>query len=169
MADLLSTICVAYVLLTVASWRIEWLTDRWVVLGLAGTAIPDLVKVGILLDERTVESALGVPFTYAPLGTLGGVVVVTALLTLGFARRHWRRVFPLVLSGGVVGVALDGLRAYADGHAGPYLYPLLWRPPTPNLFVSADPLVLVVALAAAAATALLDRRVIGRRPEASSP
>jgi hypothetical protein len=160
MADLLSTICVAYVLLTVASWRLPWLTERWVVLGLAGTAIPDLTRIGLLIDAGAVEESLGVPFSFGPLGTVGGVFVVSALVTLAFARRHWRRVFPLVL---------DGLRVYADGLAGFYLYPLWWRPPTPNLFVSADPRVLTVALSAAIAVFLIDRRVGPGRPESSSP
>ncbi len=42
----------------------EWLDQRWVVVGMGGAAIPDLVKVGIVLIERVVEAFLGVPFTY---------------------------------------------------------------------------------------------------------
>lgn len=169
MAELLSTICVAYVLLAVVSWRIEWLTDRWIVLGLAGTAIPDLVKIEILIDERTVESALGIPFAYDPLSSIGGVALVSGIITLLFARRHWRRVFPLVLSGGIVGLFVDGLRVYADGRADFYLYPIWWRPPTPSLFVSADPRVLVISAVAAAVVFALDRWVIGGSNGSSSP
>jgi hypothetical protein len=169
MAELLSTILLAYVLLTVASWRLEWLTDRWIVVGLAGTAIPDLVKIDLLLDEAVVGQTLGIPFTYAPLGTLAGVVLVSGAVTLAFTRRHWRRVFPLVISGGLVGLLVDGLRVYADGRAGFYLYPLWWRPPTPSLFVSADPRVLVVTAAAGAVVFAIDRYVIGGSPESSSP
>lgn len=164
MAELLSTICVAYVLLTVASWKLSWLTDRWIVLGMAGTAIPDLVKIELLVDDRVIEQALGIPFTYAPLGTIGGVVLVSAIVTLAFARRHWRRVFPLVLSGGTIGLLVDGLRVYADGRAGFYLYPIWWRPPTPSLFVSADPRVLVVTATAAVVIFAVDRFVIEGSP-----
>jgi len=169
MAELLSTICVAYVLLTVASWRIEWLTEPWVVLGLAGTAIPDLVKVDLLVDARLVENALGLPFAYTPLGTFGGVALVSGTITLAFARRYWRRVYPLVLTGGAVGVLVDGLRIYADGKAGFYLYPIWWRPPTPGLFVSADPRVLVVTAFASGTVFVLDQFVIEEPPGSSSP
>lgn len=52
------------------------MTAQRVVVGVGGAAIPDLVKVGIVLDSNTVEAALDVPFTYSPLSTLGGVLVV---------------------------------------------------------------------------------------------
>lgn len=169
MAELLSTVCVAYVLLTVASWRIEWLTERWVVLGLAGTAIPDLVKLRIVLDERVLEGVLDVPLKYDPIASLAGVTLVSGIVTVLFATRHWRRVFPLVFTGGMIGVLLDGLRVFADGRAGFYLYPIWWRPPTPGLFVSSDPRVLVVTGATAAIVFALDRYVIGGSPGSSSP
>nr|WP_244209823.1 hypothetical protein [Haloarcula quadrata] len=63
MADLLTHLLAPYILLTVASWRVDWLDQRWVVVGMGGAAIPDLVKVGIVLNERVVEAFLGVPFT----------------------------------------------------------------------------------------------------------
>lgn len=169
MAELLSTICVAYVLLTVASWRIEWLTRRWIVLALAGTAIPDLVKIDLVVEARLVENALGLPFAYTPLGTFGGVALVSGIATLAFARRHWKRVFPLVFTGGAVGVLVDGVRVFADGKAGFYLYPVWWRPPTPGLFVSADPRVLVVSALVTVIVFALDRFVIGELPGSSSP
>lgn len=161
MADLLSTALLAYALLTVAGWRIEWLDRRWVVLGVAGTAIPDLLKIRLLLDSSVVEAALGVPFDWAAFATLAGVLLVAGLLTLAFARRHWRRVYPLLVAGGSIGLLTDGLRVFADGRADFYLFPLWWRPPTPSLFVSSDPRVLVVALALAAVVFVIDWRAVG--------
>ncbi|MDS0282297.1 hypothetical protein [Haloarcula onubensis] len=160
MADLLTHFLVAYALLTVASWRVEWLGRRWVVVGTGGAAIPDLLKVRILVDSDAVAAALGVPFSYAPLSTVGGVFLVAGLITLAFDRDRWRRVYGLVTVGGLSALVGDGLRAYADGRASAYLYPFTnWRPPTPSLYVSSDPRVLVVALALAAGVFLVDRRV----------
>ncbi|WP_324664198.1 hypothetical protein [Haloarcula sediminis] len=160
MADLLSHLLVAFSLFTVASWRVKWLDRRWVVVGTGGAAIPDLVKVGLVLPEVTVESALGVPFSYTPLSTLGGVLLVAGLITLAFGRDRWRRVYGLVVTGGVLSLLGDGMRAYADGRASAYLYPLTnWRPPTPSLYVSSDPLVLVAALAFAAVVVAVDRHI----------
>ena len=161
MADLLSHLLVAYTVLTVASWRVDWLTKRWVVVGVGGAAIPDLVKVDLLLEEELVESALGVPFTYTPLSTLGGVLLVAGLITLAFDRGRWRRVYGLVFLGGVSSLVGDGLRAYADGRASAWLYPVTnWRPPTPSLYVSSDPAVLVVVLVVAGAVFALDRWIV---------
>ncbi len=161
MADLLSHLLAAYALFTVASWRIDWLDRQWVVVGMGGAAIPDLVKVGIVLDSDTVETVLGVPFSYSPLSKLGGVLLVAGLISLAFQSRYWRRVYPLVVCGGLSSLLGDGLRAYADGRASAWLYPFTnWRPPTPSLYVSSDPRALVVALVFAAVVLVLDRRVV---------
>ncbi|MDQ2071145.1 hypothetical protein ACODNH_12765 [Haloarcula sp. NS06] len=159
MADLLTHLLVPYILLTVASWRVDWLDQHWVVVGMGGAAIPDLVKIEIVLEERTVESILGFPFSYDPLSTLGGVLLLAGIITVAFDRRHWRRVYGLVTFGGLTSLLLDGMRVYADGRASAWLYPFTnWRPPTPSLYVSSDPTVLVVALLAAGTVTVLDRR-----------
>lgn len=162
MADPLSHLLVAYVLLTVASWRVEWLDRPWVAVGVGGAAIPDLVKVDIVLDGHLVESALGIPFSYEPLSTLGGVLLVAGAIALAFERENRARVFGLVTVGGLTSLALDGMRVYADDRASAWLYPVTnWRPPTPSLYVSSDPTVLVVALALAGVVFLIDQRVSG--------
>ena len=159
MADLLTHLLVPYVLLTVASWRVDWIDQRWVVVGMGGAAIPDLVKTEIVLHEGTVEALLGVPFSYDPLSSLGGVLLVAGIITLAFEKQHWQRVFGLVTFGGLTSLLLDGLRVYADGRASAYLYPVTnWRPPTLSLYVSSDPRILVIVLAIAGVVALVDRR-----------
>ena len=161
MADLLTHLLVAYALFTIASWRVDWLEPRWVVVGTGGAAIPDLVKVDIVLDSDSVAAALGLPFSYSPLSTLGGVLLVAGLITLAFERDHWKRVYGLVTVGGVLSLLGDGLRAYADGRAGAWLYPVTnWRPPTPSLYVSSDPRILVVAVVFAAVVVAVDRRIM---------
>jgi hypothetical protein len=57
-----------------------------------------------------------------------------------------KRAFAALVVVGALSLLLDGLRTYADGRANFWLYPLWWRPPTPNLYVSAAPQVLAVAL-----------------------
>ncbi|MFU1782664.1 hypothetical protein ACM16X_14880 [Haloarcula japonica] len=160
MADLLTHLLVPYILLTVVSWCGDWLDQRWIVVGMGGAAIPDLVKIEIVLEERTVESILGFPFSYDPLSTLGGVLLLAGIIAVAFERRHWRRVFGFVTFGGLTSLLLDGMRVYADGRASAWLYPFTnWRPPTPSLYVSSDPTVLVVALLAAGTVAVIDRRI----------
>jgi len=159
MAELLSHLLVAYALFTIASWRIGWLDHRWVVAGTGGAAIPDLVKIDIVIDGDAVGSALGVPFSYTPLSTLGGVLLVAGLIMLAFEREQWRRVYGLVATGGILSLVGDGLRVYADGHTSAWLYPFTnWRPPTPSLYVSSDVRVLIVALVVAALVFVVDRR-----------
>ena len=159
MADLLSHVLLVYVLFTLVGWFIDPLTRRWVTVGMGGAAIPDLVKVNIVLDDRLVEQTLHIPFDYAPISTLAGVLLIAGVITLCFARER-RRVYMLLVAGGLLSLVVDGLRAYADGAASFWLYPLWWRPPTPNLYVTSDPRVLIVSLALAAGVFLVNRVLV---------
>lgn len=165
MADLLTHLLAAYAVLTVLGWRVEWLTRRWVVVGTGGAAIPDLLKVELLLEEATVGRILGVPFDYDPVGSLFGLVVIAGAVAVHFGSDR-RRAYLLLLAGGSSALVLDGLRAYAGGRAFFWLYPLWWRPPTPGLYVTADPRVLGLATVVAGLVYGLDRWVAesGDRP-----
>lgn len=162
MADLLTHVLVAYALLTVASWRVDVITRPWVAVGMGGAAIPDLTRVDLVLDETAVEALLRSDFAYAPIGTLAGVLVIGAAITAAFERRYWRRAYAFLLFGGFSALVLDGLRVYADGRAGFWLYPLWWRPPTPNLYVSSDPRVTALAILVAGAVFATDRWIAPR-------
>jgi hypothetical protein len=157
MADLLTHILVAYILLTVASWKIAWLTNRWIVIGMAGAAIPDLVKVSIVVDTDTISALLGMPFSYSPISSLGGVLLISAMITVFFETNR-RRVYSLLVAGGVSALVVDGLRVFADGHSGFWLYPFAWwRPPTPSLYVTSDLPVLFLALVVSLGIFAVDR------------
>lgn len=158
MADLLSHVLVAYTVLTVLGWRVGWIGRRWVIVGMGGAAIPDLVKIGLVVEDAVVQGVLGVPFSWSSLGSLWGLLFIGCAVTLMFPRDLRRRaVFALLLGGGS-SLVLDGMRMFADGRGGFWLYPLWWRPPTPNLYVSADWRVLVMAMTVALGVSRMDRR-----------
>jgi hypothetical protein len=168
MADLMSHVLFTYVLLTVASWQIDTVTRPWIVLGMAGAAIPDLVKISIVLDASTIGGVLGMPFSYGPISTLGGVLVVAAAITLCFGSKR-KRVYWFLFLGGVSSLFLDALRVYADGHSTFFLYPFVWwRPPTPNLYVTADPRVLLGFLLLGTLVFLTDRYLVSDTNRADS-
>lgn len=157
MADLLTHILVPNVVLTVASWQFDWLTKRWIVIGMAGAAIPDLVKLGITLDDDVIESILGMPFSYSPISSLGGVLLIAGAITVFFEKQR-RRVFLFLLFDGFTSLVVDGLRVFADGRSGFWLYPFTWlRPPTPSLYVTSDIRVLIVAMIISVVVFALDR------------
>lgn len=161
MADLLTHVLVPYVVLTIASWRVGWLDRSWVVVAMAGAIIPDLVKLSLLVDASTIGSLLGVSFTYQAVSSLGGVVLLAAAGTLAFQRRLWPRVFGLLVFGGFTALLLDGMRKFATGTANPWLYPFLYdRIPTPNLYVTADTVVPLVAVTVAIGVFALDQYAI---------
>jgi hypothetical protein len=159
MADLLTHVLVAYALLTVLSWRIDWLTRRWIAIGIAGVAIPDLGKVDLVVDADRVAAVLDVPFSYAPIGTLFGVLLTAGAIALLFVN-HRRRAYAVLVAGGGSALLVDGLRLYADGKALFWLYPVWWRPPTPGWYVSSEPRVLAVGAVVAGVVFALDRWIM---------
>ena len=157
MADLLTHVLAAYALATVASWRYEWLTGQWIAAVMIGALLPDLNRIGLLVTDATLEATLGVAFDIDAIHTLGGAVLLAGAGAMVVADRH-RRVFALLLAGALSHLLVDGVKAYADGAAGVWLYPFTWyRHPTPNLYVSSDPRVLVAAVAVALAVTVVDR------------
>lgn len=162
MADMLVTMLAVLALLTVAGWRVDWLASRWIVVGAGGAFLPDLSRVSLLVEDATLEAILGMPFEYTALETLGGVVLVAGAITVWFERQYWRRVYGLLVAGGSIHLVLDGLRIYADGRASQWLFPFVpaYRPPTPGLFVSADPAVPALAVGATAVVLAVDRWIV---------
>jgi hypothetical protein len=166
MAELLTHVLVPYVVLTVLGWRFEF-DQRWVPVAMGGAAIPDLSKVDLLVDHRTVEALVGHGFEWSPISSLAGVVVIGAAIALLFGDGVRRRAYTALLFGGASALVVDGLRAFADGRSNFWLYPIYWRPPTPSLYVTSDSRVTVVAVSVAVAVFLLDRYALGRHRNAS--
>lgn len=161
MAELLTHVLVAYVLLTVAGWRWEF-DRRWVPVAMGGAAVPDLSKVDLVLSTRTVEAVVGHGFTWSPVSSIAGVAVVGAGIALLFGDGLRRRAWTFLVVGGTCSLVVDGLRVFADGHSTYWLYPIYWRPPTPSLYLTADSRVTLLAVGVAAAVYAADRTLVSR-------
>ncbi|MFP8953830.1 metal-dependent hydrolase [Natrialbaceae archaeon A-arb3/5] len=159
MAELLSHVLVAYAVFTAASWRVEWITKPWVAVAVIGALVPDLNRIALFVADPAVEAALGTPFSFDAIHTLGGVIVLAGVGAMVVSNKHVRA-FAFLLAGALSHLFVDGLKAYADGAAGAWLYPFTWyRHPTPGLYVSADPAVLILTGSAAAVVFVVDRRI----------
>lgn len=157
MAELLSHVLLAYACFTVASWRLEWLTKRWVAVGTVGAILPDLNRIGLFVTDAAIESAIGVPFDVDAVHTLGGAIVLSGIGALAVTRAHGRA-FLVLFAGALSHLLVDALKVYADGAAAAWLYPFAWyRHPSPNLYVSSDPAVLLVSVGVAALVWIVDR------------
>ena len=159
MAEGLTHVLLAFGLFTATGWTVGWLDRHWVAVGMVGSLLPDLSRLDLLVDDYILSQALGIPFDWGALHTFGGVVVLAALGAVLFDSRQARlRGFGLLVAGGCSHLAVDAVKAWADGASGAALYPLTWwRPPTPGLYVSADRWVLGVAVAVAIAAVVGER------------
>ncbi len=159
MAELLSHVLFAYALFTVASWRLEWLSKRWVAVAVVGAVLPDLNRIGLLLGESTLEAVLGVPFSFDAIHTLGGILILSGIGALAFDKQQ-ALAYGLLVAGALSHLLVDALKLYADGSAAAWLYPITWyRHPSPNLYVSSDPGVLAVAGSIALGVWVIDRHL----------
>lgn len=160
MAELLSHVLLAYALFTVAGWGLDWLDRRWVAVGMIGSLVPDVTRIGLFVSDVWVEETLGVAFRIDAVHTLGGVLLLCGVGATLFARES-RRAFGVLLAGALSHLLVDAVKAWADGAAGAWLYPLTWwRHPTPSLYVSADWWVAVLSAGLAVGVLLCDRYVV---------
>lgn len=139
-----------YVLLQVAAWRVAWLTPLYIVAGMAGGLIPDLVKLKLLLLATVVESLFGVPFSWGGFTTLWGSLLTAGILVLLVDATERRRVFSLLVLGLLVHKFLDALIVTLGPVQGTLLQPLrLWDAPDIDLSTYLWPPVVATAIALA--------------------
>lgn len=169
MAEWLTHVLVAYALFTAAGWAVGWLDERWVAVGVVGSVLPDLNRLHLLVPAELVSGALGVPFDWRGLHTLGGAVLLAGLGAVLFdsARRRWRA-FAVLVVGAVSHIAVDVPQRYADGLTitNVYLHPFgSVRIPSPGWYVSADRWVLPAAAVVALLVFLADRSLGDAGPD----
>lgn len=159
MPDLLSHAFVAYTLCTLLAVRYRWLTPRYVTVGMAGAFVPDIAKIDLAVGGAVVGNALGVPFSWFGIHTLGGAAVAALVGVVLAASGERRRVAALLALGAASHLAADALLLKASGHSYPVLWPLtVYHPPTPGLYHSTDLWPSVATGAAALAAWLVVRR-----------
>jgi membrane-bound metal-dependent hydrolase YbcI (DUF457 family) len=158
MPDLLAHALVAYSLATLLSWRYEWLSPAYVTVAMAGAFVPDLTKVSLLVPTSTVQSVLGVPFSWFALHTLGGSLVSLTIGVVLVASPERKRVTALLGLGVVSHLLADALLHNPSGRSYPLLWPLsYYHPPTPGLYLSTDPEPTLVAAVVAGCLFLATR------------
>lgn len=109
MADWLTHVLVAYVVLQVVAWRVSWLTTPFIIAGMAGGLIPDLAKVAIVLPNHLMASITGLPFYWKGLSSTPASVLSASILAMFVDEAHRLRVFGLFLFGIYIHHILDGM------------------------------------------------------------
>lgn len=159
MPDLLAHALLAYAVGTALSWRYGWIRSPHVTAVMAGAFIPDLAKVGIAVDSWTIERAVGLPFDWFGLHTVGGVLVSVVIGVAIVVDDERRRAALLLGLGAGSHLLADALLLKPSGRSDPLLWPLMgYAPPTPGLYLSTEPGPTVVAAALAIAVWAVTRR-----------
>lgn len=159
MADLYTHVLVGYILATLLSWRYERLTPPFVTVLMAGSTLPDLSRLELIVPSIRIEDALGVPFSWLPLHRVGGTVLVVCTGSLLASKRHRRAVFVLLALGAGSHYFLDFLLYNPSGRTGAFLWPFTIRRFTiDGFYFSTDRWPAVVTTVGAAVVWSLDRR-----------
>ncbi|MDG5759738.1 metal-dependent hydrolase [Natronococcus sp. A-GB1] len=138
-ADVLTHVLVGYVLGMVLAFRYDWMGPAHVTIVMVGALAPDFVKAEIFLPDGLMQHLLGIPFSWAPLHTLGGTILLGLLTALLLAPEYRRQAFALFLLGAASHHVLDVALITPSGQAYAVFWPLLdYRPPAGGLYLSSD-------------------------------
>lgn len=133
MADLLTHVLVAYSLGTLLSWRYEAIKKHHITLLMIGSALPDLTRIGLIIDPARVE---WVSYSYFPLHTVVGAGLTAVILSTMVKDDM---AFPFMFSGALTHLFLDSLLINVTGHSYAMFWPLSpYAPSTPGLYLSTD-------------------------------
>lgn len=139
MADLLTHVLVGFIIATILSWRYEWITPPMVVAAMVGAASPDLNRLELVIPAHVIETTLGIPWGWWPLHTLGGLVLVTAIVALIVPPSIRWQVVTLFVIGAISHHVLDLLLLKPSGRSYAVLWPLTqYHPPMPGFYLSSD-------------------------------
>lgn len=160
MPDLLTHALVGFVVGTVLSWRHDRVTAPFVTLVMVGALSPDLNRIELVVPDPTVETLVGIPWTWAPLHQVGGTLLVVVAAAILVHQRHRRLAVALLAVGATSHYALDFLLYKPSGLTSPLLWPFtVHRFAIEGFYVSSDRWPAVVAGVAAICVWLIDRRV----------
>lgn len=138
MADLMTHALVAFSAATVLSWKFDRLKG-YITAAMLGSVLPDLTRIGILIDPALIERSLRIPFSWQPLHTLGGVIISILIITTMVQKEHVKPALLLLSLGAATHLFLDSLLIKASGYSYPIFFPFTtYRPPTPSLYMSPD-------------------------------
>lgn len=166
--DVLTHVLVGYCIGTLCSIRDERIGPAQVTLVMIGALSPDFAKIELLFPDGFVAALLGVPFSWAPLHTLGGSVLVVCLGALLVAPEYRRLAIALLAIGAASHHVLDLLLLTVTGTSYAVFWPLSgYRLPTPGLYLSSDRWPAIVAGAVAAVLWIVRRRY--GAPDADRP
>lgn len=159
MADVLTHVLVGYVIGTVLAFRYEWMGSQHVTLVMIGALSPDFVKISLVISDELVASTLGMPFSWSPLHTLGGSVLVVLLGALALAPEYRKQAIVLFAIGAASHHVLDVALLTSTGYSYAVFWPLTeYRPPSGGLYRSSDRWPALVAGLAAVIVWAVSRR-----------
>ena len=158
MADLYTHVLAGFVIGVVLSWRYDWLSYPFVVVVMLGAALPDLNRLELLVSSSTVQAALGVPFSWAPLHRAGGTLLLVCIGALLAPPRYRRAVFALLFVGAASHYVLDFFLYKPSGVTSPLLWPFVTQGfAVEGFYLSSDRWPAVVATVVAVGVWVVDR------------
>jgi hypothetical protein len=159
---------VGYVIAVALSWRYEWIAYPYVTLTMGAAILPDLNRIELALPASTIETVLGIPWSWVPLHRVSGTLLIVCLGSLLAPTRLRRRVFALLAVGATSHYTLDLMLYKPSGLSGPFLWPLTdHRFAIEGIYLSSDRWPALVMITIAAAVWYLDRRRARANGEAS--
>ncbi|WP_168927092.1 metal-dependent hydrolase [Natronorubrum aibiense] len=137
--DVLTHVLAGYVIGTLLSIRYDGVGPAHVTLVMIGALSPDFAKIQLFVPDEFVAAVVGVPFSWSPLHTLVGTVIVACLGALLVAPDGRLQALALIAIGALSHHVLDLLLMTPTGESYGVFWPLLeYRLPAGSLYLSSD-------------------------------
>lgn len=149
MADLLTHVLVAYTIGILLSVKYTWINSSMVTAMMVGSAIPDLTRVGLIVQPSRIED-MGIPFAFSPIHTLAGSFVIVLILACFVDSRYFKPVVIVLTLGMLSHHILDLFLMNVSGYSYAIFWPAtIYQPPAFGPYMSTDMWPAVIALLAA--------------------
>ena len=146
MADLLTHSLIAFSIGTMLSWRFKKINAQFITIMMIGSVLPDLTRIGLVIDSTFIEDIVGIPFSWEPLHTLGGVILVILIITLLVNKKDSRFILSLLSLGAFSHLLLDAFLIKVSGRSYTMFFPItIYNPEIPGFYLSTDVWPAVVA------------------------
>ncbi|MFW6375640.1 MAG: metal-dependent hydrolase [Thermoplasmatota archaeon] len=160
MADLLTHSLVAFSIGTILSWKFKRINAQFITILMIGSVLPDLTRIGLILESAIIENTFGVSFSWQPLHTIGGVIIIISLFTLFMDKKDNKYIFSLLSLGAISHLFLDAFLIKASGHSYTMFFPLTSHSPQmPGFYLSTDVWPVMITMTIAFIIYQIDKRL----------
>lgn len=165
MADLFTHVLAGFIIATILSWRVDWITPSMIAVAMLGATLPDLNRLDFVISSTTIDGITGLDWSWVAFHRVGGTFIVIAIITLMVPRRYMKAVAAMLVLGAASHYTLDLLLYKPSGQSGALFWPITdYRVAIDGFYLSSDRWPAVLAMLMTGVVLIVERLIIEDQP-----